>query len=77
MIQTKQVTRGQNIVADGWAEASNLHTHPIPSPKCMLKARRKVKRKRREKKNDAGYTATPVTCGLAGAMFEVTKPLRQ
>ena len=33
---------------------------------------RRVKRKRREKKNNAGYTATPVTCGWAGDMLEVT-----
>ena len=36
-----------------------------------------VKRKRREKKNNAGYTAIPVTCGLAGAMLEVTRPFGQ
>ena len=35
----KQVTRGHNIVADGWAGASNHHTHPIPSPKRILNAR--------------------------------------
>ena len=26
----KQVTRGHNIVADGWAGASNPHPHPNP-----------------------------------------------
>ena len=26
----QQVTRGHNIVADGWAGASNLHPHPNP-----------------------------------------------
>ena len=28
-------------------------------------------------KNKAGYTATEVACGWAGAKFEVTRPLRQ
>ena len=28
----KQVVRGQNIVADGWAGASNSHPHPHPHP---------------------------------------------
>ena len=28
----KQVTRGHNIVADGWAGASNPHPYPIPLP---------------------------------------------
>ena len=28
-------------------------------------------------KNKAGYTATPVACGWAGAIFEVTKPFGQ
>ena len=28
----KQVTRGHNIVADGWAGASNPHPHPMPPP---------------------------------------------
>ena len=37
---TKQVTRGHNIVADGWAGASNPHPHPYPSP--MLKHTQKV-----------------------------------
>ena len=26
----QQVTRGHNIVADGWAGASNPHPHPMP-----------------------------------------------
>ena len=26
----KEVTRGHNIVADGWAGASNTHPHPKP-----------------------------------------------
>ena len=26
----KEVRRGHNIVADGWAGASNLHPHPKP-----------------------------------------------
>ena len=29
------------------------------------------------KKNKAGYTATEVACGWAGAIFEITKPLGQ
>ena len=29
------------------------------------------------KKNKAGYTATDVVCGWAGAIFEVTKPVRK
>ena len=28
----KQVMRGHNIVADGWAGASNPHPHPKPHP---------------------------------------------
>ena len=28
--QKKQVTRGHNIVAEGWAGASNPHLHPMP-----------------------------------------------
>ena len=28
----KQVTQGHNIVADGWAGASNPHPHPNPHP---------------------------------------------
>ena len=28
-------------------------------------------------KNKAGYTATPVACGWAGAIFEVTRPFGQ
>ena len=28
----KQVTRGHNIVADGWAGAANPHPHPTPHP---------------------------------------------
>ena len=36
----QQVTRGHNIVADGWAGASNPHTHPNPPP--TLKHTQKV-----------------------------------
>ena len=36
----KQVTRGHNIVADGWAGASNPHPHPNPHP--TLKPTQKV-----------------------------------
>ena len=36
----KQVTRGHNIVADGWAGASNPHPHPNPPP--TLKPTQKV-----------------------------------
>ena len=36
----KQVTRGHNIVADGWAGASNPHPHPDPPP--TLKHTQKV-----------------------------------
>ena len=28
----KQVTRGNNIVADGWAGAANPHAYPTPHP---------------------------------------------
>ena len=28
----QQVTRGHNIVADGWAGAVNPHPHPMPHP---------------------------------------------
>ena len=30
VISEEQVTRGHNIVADGWAGASNPHPHPDP-----------------------------------------------
>ena len=30
--EEKQVTRGHNIVADGWAGATNPHPHPTPHP---------------------------------------------
>ena len=30
-----------------------------------------------KKKNKAGYTATEVACGWAGAIFEVTRPFGQ
>ena len=36
----KQVTRGHNIVADGWAGASNPHPHPNQGP--TLKRAQKV-----------------------------------
>ena len=36
----QQVTRGHNIVADRWAGASNLYTHPKPPP--TLKHTQKV-----------------------------------
>ena len=32
----KQVTRGNNIVADAWAGASNPHPHSNPHPKLKL-----------------------------------------
>ena len=36
-----------------------------------------VKPSNQRKKNKAGYTATPVACGWAGAIFEVTKAFGQ
>ena len=33
--------------------------------------------KREDEKNKAGYTATEVACGWAGAIFEVTRPCGQ
>ena len=39
----KQVTRGHNIVADGWAGASNPHPHPNPGP--TLKHTQKVSKR--------------------------------
>ena len=39
-VERKQVTRGHNIVADGWAGASNPHPHPNLSP--TLKHTQKV-----------------------------------
>ena len=38
--EKKQVTPGHNIVADGWAGASNPHPHPNPPP--TLKHTQKV-----------------------------------
>ena len=32
----KQVTRGHNIVADGWAGASNPQPHPMPPPPTYI-----------------------------------------
>ena len=40
LCKKKQVTRGHNIVADGWAGASNPHPHPNPS--TTLKPTQKV-----------------------------------
>ena len=44
----------------------------------MLRSRRKRRKRRKEilmtKKNKAGYTATEVACGWAGAIFEVARP---
>ena len=40
MLLYQQVTRGHNIVADGWAGASNPHPHPNPPP--TLKHTQKV-----------------------------------
>ena len=39
---TQQVTRGNNIVADGWAGASNLNPHLI-SPPSTLKPKKAYK----------------------------------
>ena len=44
--------------------------------KQKLKKRRDKKRVK-ELKNKAGYTATEVACGWAGAIFEVTRPFGQ
>ena len=30
--EKEQVSRGHNIIADGWAGASNPHQNPIPHP---------------------------------------------
>ena len=38
---------------------------------------RKEEEKKKKKKNKAGYTATEVACGWAGAIFEVTRPIGQ
>ena len=35
------------------------------------------RKKKKEKKNKAGYTATPVACGWAGAVIEVTRSFGQ
>ena len=32
VLGSHQVTRDYNIVADGWAGASNPHPHPMPPP---------------------------------------------
>ena len=40
IIMIKQVTRGHNIVVDGWAGASDPHPHPNPPP--TLKHTQKV-----------------------------------
>ena len=36
--EIKEVMRGYNNIADGWAGASNSHTHPILSPERILNA---------------------------------------
>ena len=42
--QEKQVTRGHNIVADGWAGASDPHPYPNPLP--TLKHTKSIKNAR-------------------------------
>ena len=42
-----------------------------------MKKKRRGKSKKRRRKHKAGYTATYVTCGWAGVIFEVTKPFGQ
>ena len=37
----------------------------------------KTKKIAKKRKNKAGYTATEVACGWAGAIFEVTRPFGQ
>ena len=37
----------------------------------------KKKKKTEKKKNKAGYTATPVACGWAGAIIEVSRTFGQ
>ena len=39
--------------------------------------RKKIKQKKDIKENKAGYTATPVACGWAGAIIEVTPSFGQ
>ena len=42
-----------------------------------LKPKESKKKKDRKKENKAGYTATPVACGRAGAIFQVTRAFEQ
>ena len=43
----------------------------------MKRGKRGGEKGRKKKENKAGYTATPVACGWAGAVFEVTWSLGQ
>ena len=36
-----------------------------------------AKKEKKKEKNKAGYTATPVACGRAGAIFELTRAFGQ
>ena len=41
-IERKQVTRGQNIIADGWAGASNPHLDPTHPPTAHKRQKRSL-----------------------------------
>ena len=54
----------------------------IKKGKNKRKKKKEKKKERKEdrgkkKKNKAGYTATEVACGWAGAIVEVTRPFGQ
>ena len=72
-IKRKQLPRGHNIAADGWAGASNPHIHPNPHS-CKHRQTGYKHSFWQLKKRKNGYTAILVACGWAGAVLEkVTK----
>ena len=84
-----QVTRGHNIVVDGWAGALNPHpqlksphSHTQNASKTLAlfdscsrtngpteRQTNRLKMLAGAARNKAGYTATHVACGWAGAIF--------
>ena len=66
-------------MAPAHPHATGVAVYPALFPFCLKKKKKKQKRnmKRKRKRNKAGYTATPVACGWAGAVFEVSRVFRQ
>ena len=58
LIDTQQVMQGQSIVADGWAEAPNRHTHPTPH-QTPFKHRHLYKKACNKSSKDHTWSAVP------------------